>query len=172
MKAAGCVHMGVILLIGMLQGLCSFHLDLFTALQKAAVQFQHGGLSGGALRMDGMTSHLVLIIKSSVKVLWSECMVQPFSQGPAPHVDHRRPNLKVAGQLAYNVHMTRTVITEETFDVAVQFGTSQDDLTQDDLLAWLLGCSLPYTGKEHQGQLHLRHVVMLGQPHSQEQLAC
>lgn len=36
---------------------------------------------------------------------------------------------QVAEQLAYYVHVSETVITEETFDVAVQFGTVRGDPT-------------------------------------------
>ncbi|GLD53601.1 dynein heavy chain 2, axonemal [Lates japonicus] len=41
---------------------------------------------------------------------------QDNDNGQCPHVDCRRPSLKVAEQLAYYVHVSGTVITEETFD--------------------------------------------------------
>lgn len=37
---------------------------------------------------------------------------------------------QVAEQLAYYVHVSGTVITEEMFDAAVQFGTARHDPTQ------------------------------------------
>lgn len=59
----------------------------------------------------------------------------------------------MAEQLAYYVHVSETVIAEETFDAAVQLaqcGATPPRAEQDDLFACPLGC---LQGKEHQGQL-------------------
>lgn len=55
---------------------------------------------------------------------------------------------QVVEQLAYYIHVSETVITEETFDAA------PPRADQDDLFACPLGSLQHLLGKEHQGQLH------------------
>lgn len=70
---------------------------------------------------------------------------------------------QVAEQLADNVHVTRTVITKGTFDVATQLCTAQVDLSRC-CAGWPVacpgGCPRHLLGKEHQGQLRVpTHVT-------------
>lgn len=76
---------------------------------------------------------------------------------------------QVAEQLAYYVHVSETVITEETFDagraVLAQCGADPPGVERDNPFACPLVCPQPLQGKEHQGQLHRQHVPVPRQAH-------
>ncbi|CAB1455173.1 unnamed protein product [Pleuronectes platessa] len=76
---------------------------------------------------------------------------------------------QVAEQLAYYVHVKGTVITEETFDVAEQFGTSagRPHPEPGEMTCWLAPFGRPQhlLGKDHQGRLQRQHVLLPRRPH-------